>query len=270
MTKKCRYATLKTASAIVFCATILEVRTVMEPQKKDALFTPATTMRASEVIYNQIYQKIASGELRPGDLLPSERELAEQFHRSRPSVREALRMLQQDSLLKITVGSAGGAVVQGISLKTVEKPLKKLIDVGAINLDELVEYRHVNDRACARLAAVHHTEEDVRELQDILDAALANICNPKSFQQYDIAFHTALAKASHNTLAQLISDVIVGLNTDVLLQAIQDYTPEQHRKLNLEIHGTHSAILRAVIKGDPDEADQCVDAMIRVFRTRVS
>ena len=68
-------------------------------------------MRASEVIYDQIYLKIASGDLRPGDTLPSERELAEQFHRSRPSVREALRMLQQDGLLKISLGSAGGAVV---------------------------------------------------------------------------------------------------------------------------------------------------------------
>ena len=71
-------------------------------------------MRASEVIYDQIYLKIASGDLRPGDTLPSERELAEQFHRSRPSVREALRMLQQDGLLKISFGSAGGAVVQSI------------------------------------------------------------------------------------------------------------------------------------------------------------
>ena len=96
-------------------------------------------MRASEVIYDQIYLKIASGDLRPGDTLPSERELAEQFHRSRPSVREALRMLQQDGLLKISLGSAGGAVVQSISLKTVEEPLKKLVEIGAINLDEVVE-----------------------------------------------------------------------------------------------------------------------------------
>lgn len=239
-------------------------------QNPNTLFQPATTMRASEVIYDQIYQKIVSGELRPGDTLPSERELAEQFHRSRPSVREALRMLQQDGLLKISVGSAGGAVVQSISLKTVEEPLKKLVEVGAINLDELVEYRHINDRGCARLASIHRTEEDIHALQEILDAAEASICTPKSFQGYDIAFHTALAKASHNALALLINDVIVGLNTDAFLKAIQNYSVEQHQRINREIFESHSAILRAVIKGDPDEADRCVDEMVRLFRGYIS
>ena len=136
-----------------------------DAQNPNSLFQPATTKRASEVIYDQIYQKIASGALRPGDSLPSERELAEQFHRSRPSVREALRMLQQDGFLKISVGSAGGAVVQSISLNTVEKPLKKLLAVGAIKLDDLVEYRNINDHTCARLAALRRTEEDIRAIQ---------------------------------------------------------------------------------------------------------
>ena len=69
------------------------------------------------------------------------------FQRSRPVVREALRMLQQDGLLETSVGSAGGAVIRGISLKSVEEPLKNLVAMGAINLEELLEYRHINDRA---------------------------------------------------------------------------------------------------------------------------
>ena len=58
----------------------------MEQPSSKALFTPAKTQRASEAIYNQIYPKIISGELRPGDRLPPERELAEMFQRSRPVV----------------------------------------------------------------------------------------------------------------------------------------------------------------------------------------
>ncbi len=92
-------------------------------------FAPATTQRASDVIYQQIYEKIASGELKTGDRLPSERELADQFHRSRPSVREALRMLQQNKLIKIAVGVNGGAIVQGISLESAEQPLRELITI---------------------------------------------------------------------------------------------------------------------------------------------
>ena len=76
----------------------------MEQPSSKALFTPAKTQRASEAIYNQIYPKIISGELRPGDRLPPERELAEMFQRSRPVVREALRMLQQEGLIETAVG----------------------------------------------------------------------------------------------------------------------------------------------------------------------
>ena len=89
----------------------------MEQPSSKALFTPAKTQRASEAIYNQIYPKIISGELRPGDRLPPERELAEMFQRSRPVVREALRMLQQEGLIETAVGSSGGAVIRGVSLK---------------------------------------------------------------------------------------------------------------------------------------------------------
>ena len=84
----------------------------MEQPSSKALFTPAKTQRASEAIYNQIYPKIISGELRPGDRLPPERELAEMFQRSRPVVREALRMLQQEGLIETAVRSSGGAVMR--------------------------------------------------------------------------------------------------------------------------------------------------------------
>ena len=86
----------------------------MEQPSSKALFTPAKTQRASEAIYNQIYPKIISGELRPGDRLPPERELAEMFQRSRPVVREALRMLQQEGLIETAVGSSGGAVLAAV------------------------------------------------------------------------------------------------------------------------------------------------------------
>lgn len=235
-------------------------------KEKNIQFKPAATQRASEVIYNQIYQKIVSGELHHGDRLPAERELSEMFQRSRPSVREALRMLQQDGLIKITVGSAGGSIVQGFSMKTVEMPFKKLISANAINLNELLEYRHINDHGCARLAAVHRTDDDIAALKNTLSDALANVGNPLSFQEYDIAFHTALANASHNTLAILINDVIVGLNTDALRDVIRDFTLDQHRAMNMEIYNTHSAILEAVISQDPVEADARVDAMVELFR----
>lgn len=242
----------------------------MECDHPNTLFQPAKTPSASEAIYNQIYPKIVSGELRPGDRLPPERELAEMFQRSRPVVREALRMLQQDGLLETTRGTNGGAVVRGVSLNAVEEPLKKLVAVGAIQLDELIEYRHINDRGCARLAAIHHTQEDADALRRTLEGAKANLDNCMSFQEFDVAFHNALAVASHNALACMINDVIVRLNTDVFVDAIREYTPEQLREVNLKIYNTHSAIMEAVLAGDPDRADMAVTSMIQIFQEAVN
>lgn len=241
----------------------------MEQPSSKALFTPAKTQRASEAIYNQIYPKIISGELRPGDRLPPERELAEMFQRSRPVVREALRMLQQEGLIETAVGSSGGAVIRGVSLKSVEEPLKNLVAMGAINLDELLEYRHINDRSCARLAAIHHTEEDAEALRQTLEGAKANLDSLFSFQEYDVAFHSALAKASHNTLASLINDVIgppqhgcvcgddSGLHTGAA--AGDQFADLQHP---LRHHGGRP-------RHDPDGADRAVAAMVRLFQDTV-
>ena len=102
-------------------------------------------------------------------------------------------MLQQEGLIETAVGSSGGAVIRGVSLKSVEEPLKNLVARGAINLDELLEYRHINDRSCARLAAIHHTEEDAEALRQTLEGAKANLDSLFSFQEYDVAFHSALA-----------------------------------------------------------------------------
>ena len=234
-------------------------------QKPGVSFDPAPTKRAPQVIYDQIYQKIISGELKPGDRLPAERELAEQFQRSRPSVREALRMLQQEGLLEIAVGSAGGPIVRGISMKSVEKPLKKLVDVGAINLDELVEYRQLNDRACARMAAMHRTDEDVAKLRRIMDEYWDSIQDTPRLRAADLKFHDALAQASHNSLAILINDVVVTLNTNMYWDAVREMPPEKLEEVNQEAFRSHQGILDAVAAQDPDRAGRCVDWTVELY-----
>lgn len=228
-------------------------------------FRPARTRTATEVVYDQIYQMIVEGKLKPGDRLPAERVLADQFKRSRHTIREALRMLQQDGLVRIEVGSSGGTFVQSVSLSTVEGSLRKFLECGAIAADELVEYRHINDHGCARLASLHCTEEDAEKIQGILDAALEAVDDPLSFQEYDIEFHRALAEASHNNLAILINDIIVALNTNMFLGRIRTLSDEEKLEVNDAIYKSHNAIFQAVLKHDPVEADHCVDDMVDLF-----
>ena len=237
----------------------------MEPKNATPLFSPAATQRASEVIYDQIYQKIISGELRPGDRLPSERDLAAMFQRSRPSVREALRALQQDGFLKITLGSAGGAIVQGISLKSAEDSLRKLVDNGAINLQELIDYRGINDRGCARLAAEYHTEEDAVRLRRIMEAYGKYVDDCERLRQIDLAFHRALAQASHNSLATLMTNTIADLNTNMFWDIVREKPQEELVRINRLGYESHQAIVDAVLARDPDAAAQAVGYTVELF-----
>ena len=126
--------------------------------------------RASEAIYDQLRELITSGVLKPGDRLPSERAMMEQLHRSRPTIREALRMLEQGGYVASTHG-ASGAVVQELTIDGVEQPLSAMLQLNQISLEELGEYRAVNDGTIAGWAALRRTDEDLAALDSCLTAA---------------------------------------------------------------------------------------------------
>lgn len=241
----------------------------MENNSK-VVFSAATTQRASDVIYQQIYQKIASGELRAGDRLPPERDLVEQFHRSRPSIREALRMLQQDGLIKTSVGTNGGAIVQGISLDIAEQPLRKLVDMGTISLRELVEYRVFNDRCCALLAVQNHTEKDAELLRSIISRYGETIYDSEELAHIDIQFHKALAQSSHNKLCILMTDVVTSLCTSIFWDtATKEMTEEQIVEINRKAFENHAHIAEAIIAGDMEELHKHIDDATTLFHSTV-
>ena len=121
---------------------------------------PVKTRRASEEIYLQLREFILSGQLKPGDRLPSERAMMAQLNRSRPTIREALRMLEQGGYIASTHGA--GAVVQEPSLHGVEEPLAEMIQLNQISLQELGEYRLNNDSTIAMWAAQRRSAAPAR------------------------------------------------------------------------------------------------------------
>lgn len=231
---------------------------------KQTLFAPAQTKRASEVIYEQIYQKILSGELQEGDRLPSERELAEQFHRGRQSVREALRMLQQDGFLHISLGNSGGAFVQRMTLDSAAEPMMKLIHTGVISSRELTDYRYFNDRACAALAIKYCTEEDRRALRQCLEDFKAAIGDRKRFVQYDLLFHHTLALATHNQFCVLLSDSIGELASKYWSRAAS-LSDAEIRKLHERAYILHENIYYALLSGEVEALNEAMEETDRIL-----
>jgi GntR family transcriptional repressor for pyruvate dehydrogenase complex len=208
-------------------------------------FAPMSVPKASDILVNELRERILSGELPVGTTLPAERDLVEQTQMSRTTVREALRILEVQGLLRIVAGRAGGAVVQRPSSDAVVSSVSALIRGQQIRLTTLLETRRAIEPICAQLAAEHRTDEDLAALEQI-NAALAN---PDSsfaeFLQANVDWHVAVARATHN---ELIAAFMVALSRAVYAATANEaYGAPESRSLTIR---AHRSITEAVRKQD--------------------
>src|SRR5512142_1794618 len=113
------------------------------PDTSAQQFRPVRVSRASVDIVRQVQASIADGKFAPGDRLPSEKELSEQFGLSRTTVRDALRILESQGLVSIRVGAGGGTFVASPSDQPLSQVLTNMLQLNGITTAELVEARMV-------------------------------------------------------------------------------------------------------------------------------
>src|SRR5215467_9286751 len=160
-------------------------------------YVPVQTTKLFEQITEQIEQQILRGDLRSGDRLPTERDLAEQFHVSRTAVREAMKILAQKGLVDMRPGR-GTIVIDGAheamqdSIGLVMK--LKLGEVGGS--DNLVEVREILETEIAALAAARATEKEIASMREAVKVMDENLNNANAFIAADNRFHEALARAT--------------------------------------------------------------------------
>ena len=163
-------------------------------------FEPLTVPKASDILAAQVRERIFSGELAEGTALPAERQLVEQTGLSRATVREALRVLEVENLLRIRPGRGGGAFVHRPDHKSLANTVQLVIRGQQIRLESLHQTREAIEPTCAALAARHRTDEGLAEL----DAANADLVQAGAdiprFLRANIRWHNAVAKAGENEL----------------------------------------------------------------------
>jgi GntR family transcriptional repressor for pyruvate dehydrogenase complex len=173
-------------------------------------FTPISSPRAFEQICSHIRAQIASGALKAGDRLPSERELAVQFGVSRNALREALRSLENAGLVVIGRGGLGGAVISDGASRLFTQSLQDMVHLGRISLLDLTEIRSILMTQAIQLACERGKEEDFA-LLDVNIALTETYLRGDEFEerrQAAIDFYRILAEASKNpALAVLIESV---------------------------------------------------------------
>jgi GntR family transcriptional regulator, transcriptional repressor for pyruvate dehydrogenase complex len=125
--------------------------------------------KTAELIATLYRRRIVRGELHPGDTLPSEQQLMEQFGVSRPTLREAFRILEAEDLISVKRGSRGGARVTQPSLSVAARYVGLLLQVQGTTIADVYEARMVLEPACARLLARRRTKQDLADLNACID-----------------------------------------------------------------------------------------------------
>jgi DNA-binding FadR family transcriptional regulator len=156
--------------------------------------------KAPDVLARVLRERILSGELEEGTALPAERELVKQTQMSRATVREALRILEVQNLVRVRAGRAGGAFVQRPTTASMASSVGMMIRGRRIKLVDLMETREALEPYCAELAAAKRTAAEL----DVLNSANNAIADPKAdlaqFLQANLDWHVGVAVASHNEL----------------------------------------------------------------------
>ena len=203
-----------------------------------------------EQIIMHIRSAISSGELRPGDRLPPETELARSLGVSRPTVREALKVLEALNLLKSSTGPAGGTFVRTLSGVGVADNLKDsitlLLDVDELTLEELWAAREAIETRAVGIAAMRRTERDLATMRGTIETD-----EHKKFDDYfpDITFHRAIADASGNRLLSLfmlsIHLTLRTLAERYVLPEAKQTSQDQHRLIYEAIIDRDETLARA-------------------------
>ena len=210
--------------------------------------------RIPEEIVGQIRDLVRAGVLSPGDKLPPERDLAQQFGVSRASVREAMRLLDTRGLVIIRPGA--GTYITEDTVEAVAQALSSLMNGRPSPAGDVFEMRLLLEPRVASLAAERAGDEDIERMKAALDSQGADIAAGGTGAEFDSEFHSSIATATKNSalvaVTQAISDILSQSRRDSLL------SPERSR-LSLQ---SHRQILAAIQKRRPRKALQAMQEHI--------
>ena len=214
---------------------------------------PIRPKKISEEIVDQIKQLIAQGELKPGERIPSERDLATMLGVSRPSVREAIMVLEAMGFLDSRQG--GGTFVKALTEGSIMNPLAKLVEQRDPELlRALAEVRMGLESWSAYLAAQRATEADLADLQRLYTVMEKQAAKGGWSPEVDAEFHYAITSASHNSLQMHVLDSIHTLFNTTIQVALMEFYQQQGHIQRLLTH--HREIMQAIADRQPELARQ--------------
>jgi GntR family transcriptional regulator, transcriptional repressor for pyruvate dehydrogenase complex len=210
---------------------------------------------------NKVYEDVARQierlilkKLRPGDKLPSERELAELLSVSRSSIRDAIRSLELAGMVEPRQGA--GTIVREISTNSLANPLANALKRKEELMGELLDFRRILEPPLAARAATHASPEEISEMEGILDRQEQKLRKGESTIAEDSEFHYSVAMASGNSVVLKVLDILMDLLRDTRERSLQvEGRPQKslagHRKIlnsikRHDVEGAKAAMRRHI------------------------
>lgn len=217
--------------------------------------------KVSEKVAREILDTIVSQELPIGASLPSESAMLEEFRVGRASLREALRLLETQGIIRIKPGPKGGPVVEGSTSKDLGRVATMHFQYARATFRELVEARLIIEPMMAGVAARKRDPELLARLRAVVDREASG---EPEYQELTDDFHELVAGMSGNRVLDLLGRTL----RDVYVMRLRELAvPPEERSYVLE---AHAKIADAIEDGDPDIAEHLMREHMEAFAERVA
>jgi len=230
-------------------------------------FDKARRVRSFDDVVEQLREAIYSGRIRPGQRLPGERQLCEEFGVGRPTLREALRWLEAVGLIEVRPGKSGGSYAVTPSEATVGDAFAALVNLRGASLEDLAEFRLDFEGENAAWAARRADAVDIGVLQALVAEARA-AARGAEVVEIDVRWHEALARATKNRLR---IGIALGIHDAVLRRheaLVRPAAADEH--LTITIPDDIAAISAAIAAGDAEAARVRMRAHVEAWNRRTN
>jgi len=207
----------------------------------------------SDQVVSALLEHMQSDGLQPGDVLPSEGRLAEEYGVSRPVIREAIRTLAGQGILETVVGK--GAVVRPIDSGVLGNFFMRAIDLDEDAMMELFEVRRGLELQSAILAAERRTADDIAALKGLLSSLRSKLDDYESYAEGEVALHLQLAKASKN---KMLFHLMESLSPVLKQNIAQGFRQRRTAKERARVQALHENVIAEVEHGNPSAAAQAM------------
>ena len=219
---------------------------------------PLRTPRVAEAVAAHLRLRILDGELADGAELPPEAALLQQYPASRPSLREAFRILETEGLLTVRRGKVGGFIVRSPTPDTAAYHMGLVLQSRAIPMPDLAAARNLLEPWCAEQAALRPDRAEVgARLRKVNEAAAERVEDGPAFTEAAGSFHEALVDAAGNQTLRVFAgmlEAIWSVQERGWARKAADEASYPHISLRQSVLKAHDAIVKAIQSGDAELA----------------